>query len=484
MPPDSSAFNSERISRLVRQVQVNSYEHALKLLYERINYEKIGHAPYTSNHYRLDRMRRLLELLGDPHHDYPIVHIAGTKGKGTTGTLLADSLRYCGHRTGLYTSPHLLKLEERIQFQGLSCTSADLVQLTAAALTAATQLEATGGGRATFFELTTAMGFLYFAQQAADCVVLEVGLGGRLDSTNVCRPMVSVITSISLDHQAQLGETIQEIAREKAGIIKPGVPVVCTARDPQARHVIGQVAAAQGSTLHLLERDFDSQWAAITPAETSSIPTRRAQLTYEGPTGCSVWTTRLLGRHQADNIAAALATLDALRELGWELPVESVQAAIAVAHPRARLEVVGASPIQIIDTAHNPASIQAGITALSDHFPSMRRTIVFASSHDKDYRQMLALLLENSEHLILTAYQDNPRALSGCKLFEAAQQLQAELDVANAAQLHFAPNPSEAWSLAQQLASPSEIILATGSFFLAAELLPQISPSITPTVHS
>ncbi|MEZ6079262.1 MAG: Mur ligase family protein [Pirellulaceae bacterium] len=242
------------------------YSAALGYLYGRINYEKIGAAPYTLSYYRLDRMRKLLEILGNPHQRYSIVHVAGTKGKGTTATLLADSLRACGKRTGLYTSPHLLRLEERINYEGRSCTAAQLVELTAAVRLAADELESGGGERATFFELTTAMGFLHFAQQGAEAVVLEVGLGGRLDSTNVCSPAVSVVTSISLDHQAQLGNTLDSIAREKAGIVKPHIPVVCVTRTRSAGCHYRSGRCPTGP-LHLIDRDSRSPGQHYSPSE-------------------------------------------------------------------------------------------------------------------------------------------------------------------------------------------------------------------------
>ncbi len=212
--------------------QESAYEATIRWLYERINYEKTGHAPYSDANYRLDRMRRLLAELDDPHLAAPVIHIAGTKGKGSTASFVSQMLTAAGFRTGLYTSPHLLRLEERFQFNNQPCTSQQLVELVEETHAAADRLEAAGGGKATFFELTTAVAMLFFAKQKAQAVVLEVGLGGRLDSTNVCQPALCVITTIGLDHQAQLGNSIASIAGEKAGIIKLGIPVVSSARHP------------------------------------------------------------------------------------------------------------------------------------------------------------------------------------------------------------------------------------------------------------
>lgn len=472
-----------------------AYAEALGYLYGRINYEKIGNPPYTLGNYRLDRMRFLLEVLGNPHLGYSIVHVAGTKGKGTTSTLIADCLTQCGLRTGLYTSPHLLRLEERIQFQGLPCRQEELIALTASVRAAATEVENRGQGRATFFELTTAMGLLHFAHCQADAVLLEVGLGGRLDSTNVCLPVVSVITSISLDHQAQLGNTVEAIAREKAGIIKPGVPVVCSARDPAAQRAITEVAAAQGSVCLLIDRDYSLRWSPMAP--TLATPDVRAEVLFFGEPGGApsetdyqaspatepgfisnsavnhAWPTRLLGRHQAENIGATLATIKVLRKLGWDLPTEKLRQAISRSQPRARLEVVDVAPLSVIDSAHNPASIRAGLDALADHFPDRPLTIVFAASRDKDWQQMLELLLPRAQRLILTAYLENPRGLPLVELSSAAQKI-ADSSAASGGEsvsIETSASPVHAWHRARAVTTDTELVYATGSFFLAAEIL-------------
>ncbi|MBX3421624.1 MAG: bifunctional folylpolyglutamate synthase/dihydrofolate synthase [Pirellulaceae bacterium] len=467
------------------------YAAALCMLYERINYEKQNHAaPYTSQHYRLDRMRELLACLGHPDRQYPIIHIAGTKGKGTTATLLHDALSTAGWRVGLYTSPHLVRLEERFRVNGNQCSPEELVGLTGQVIDAAHQLENAGWERPTFFELTTAMGMLYFAQQQVNCTVLEVGLGGRLDSTNVCQPILSVITSISLDHQTQLGETISQIAGEKAGIIKPRVPVISTARHPDARQIIERVAAAHESPLMLLERDFSVHWQATsfmppTSMENSSGPV--AEVVYrtltEGrssPLANTKWRTRMLGRHQADNLAGAITALDwMLSDAGYHFEFDALRSGIASSHAPARLQIVGRSPLRLIDTAHNPVSIAAALQALDDHFPNQPRTIVFACSRDKDYRDMLRQILPNCQRLICTRFLENPRAVSPEQLRQIAAEFydQATNNSVNKDQrrptIEQADNPCAAWRRALQTAGQNGLIIAMGSFFLAAELMAQ-----------
>ncbi len=461
--------------------EITTYLEALDFLYGRINYEKIGHAPYVAGNYRLDRMRALLDEMGRPQDDYPIVHIAGTKGKGSTASSIAAGLAGCGYQVGLYTSPHLLKLEERIRFNGACCTEDELISLTEATRIAAQRLirRSPNSGRPTFFELTTAMGMLHFSRRNADAAILEVGLGGRLDSTNVCLPKLTVITSISLDHQAQLGNTIGAIASEKAGIIKPRVPVVCTALHPDARQVIKQKAQELDAPLLMLGDDFSVDWSpngidradAIAAMVTFSSRSKRLQIA-----DITQWPVRSLGRHQADNLAGAVAALCTLKQAGWPLDMDQLRDSIANDRPSGRLEIIGTAPVQIVDTAHNPASIAAGLEALKTHFPDKRIVVVLSTSRDKDHAAMLEFLLPACSELVVTEFQGNPRALP-------VGELQAAADAARVAQssrtdIHAVATPVEAWKTAQQLAQPGDLIYATGSFFLAAEVLEIAKPNI------
>lgn len=447
---------------------------ALEFLFSRINYERTTQIPYRSGGLKLERMQQLLAFVGDPHLSLPVVHIAGTKGKGSTATMIARILQSAGYRTGLYTSPHLERLEERFVVNGLQCSEAEFVQLAADLQTATNQLEARDPQNRcpTFFEITTSMGLLHFARSRAEAVVLEVGLGGRLDSTNVCRPRVCVITSISFDHVKQLGNTLAAIAREKAGIIKPGVPVVSSVIDEEPRSSIVEVAERQQAPLFERGRDFD--YAAQTDPTTNLM-----QVTYQEPAAAyqlGPLSLGMVGEHQALNAATAIATARQLQKQDWRISESAIRQGLAEARCPARIEVVRERPTVILDVAHNLASIAALLEALRSRFAprnkSQQRVLVFASSRDKDPAGMLRLLLPHFERVILTKYVNNPRAVEPEELLNLACPLLSGLG--SAPSLVTAPEPSSAWQLAQTETGPDDLICITGSFFLAAELRPLV----------
>lgn len=467
----------------------NDYHSAIQLLYDRINYERSSHAPYTVQHYRLDRMRAILKELDNPELAYDIIHIAGTKGKGTTAHLIYDGLRANGRRVGLYTSPHLLKLEERFQFCGEMCSERELVELIDVVLPVSHRVEERGLGKPTFFELTTAMGMLYFARQNSDSVVLEVGLGGRLDSTNVCQPRLTLITSISLDHQAQLGSTIAEIAVEKSGIIKPSISVISTARHPDARQVIQAACDSTGSELLLINRDFFVQWQTTASLNTRDFSTTVAEVNYSSMAACgefifgpAPWSLSVLGQHQADNLAGAITALNWLATRAkWSLDSTKTRKALANSRVPGRLQIIDDRPIQIIDTAHNPESVSAGLRAIRSHFGAAPLTIVFASSRDKDYREMLRLILPECRAVFCTAFLKNPRAVVPEDLVTTAREVAQEAirqgdpnagsDICLKPKIEMFLAPELAWQAALADCVDGGIVLAIGSFFLAAELM-------------
>jgi dihydrofolate synthase/folylpolyglutamate synthase len=478
---------------------------ALEFLKRRINYERTPSVPYLSADFKLDRMRRLMSLLGDPQLGLKAIHIAGTKGKGSTAAMVAAVLTAAGYRTGLYTSPHLVRIEERLVIDGQICPSDRFLELAAEVQPAVELLdgesESQGTTGPTFFEVTTAMAFLHFAQASVDAAVLEVGLGGRLDSTNVCNPEVCIITSISFDHVRQLGNTLAAIAAEKAGIIKPGVPVISGVINPEPRDVIADRASELSAPLFQRTRDYGFRvqeagdgeqqtgrssrikgmafdyWEAPPPdpKSASALSTNDPALTKpEGASGLTDIQLNLLGRHQIANAAAAIAAINRLRDRGWSISDDAIRRGLASTHIPARIEQIQSAPAIILDVAHNLASMEALLTVLRERFASHRRIAVFASSKDKDYTGMLKLVLPEFDTVFLTQYIENPRATPAESLMATALELRtaAANGDGQGPKLHATVRPADALRLARAVAAAEDLICIAGSFFLAAELRP------------
>jgi len=437
---------------------------AMNFLYGRLNYERSG-LPRGSHGLGLGRMRRLMRRLGDPQKQLQIIHIAGTKGKGSTSTMIAAGLSRAGHCTGLFCSPHLHRLQERYLIDGQEITESELLALLAEIRPIVERMDdgQPEHARLTFFEITTALGLLYFARKACKTVVLEVGMGGRLDSTNIVRPIVSVITSISLDHTRQLGATTALIAQEKAGIIKRGTPVISGVTDEPARNVIRHVAQTRGVTLRQVQADYTLAVEQPGPAITM-------------PTGCRVrvqtWHRQwpwlevpLLGEHQAENAALALAVFDQISENGLNVGPADVQAAWAGLTMPARVEILGKRPPVVIDGAHNAASAQALASTIVHNFPQYtgRRVLVFGTTREKDLPGQLQALLPCFDEVVVTRYHKNPRALPLDETCQAIEQL-------NRQPLAVDDDPVSALARATATAGPQGLVVVTGSLFLAAEL--------------
>ncbi|HEY3395799.1 MAG TPA: Mur ligase family protein, partial [Lacipirellulaceae bacterium] len=341
----------------------------------------------------------------------------------------------------------------------------------------------------TYFEITTAMALLHFVERKVDAAVLEVGLGGRLDSTNVCLPVVSVITSISFDHMKQLGNTLAAIAREKAGIIKPGVPVICGATEPEAQAVIAEVAREHGCRLIQLGDDFTYEYQrATTPlrGDNSRVspspllpfsPSNPAQgsmsFSYNVPAQEQHLTSIRLampGPHQAANAAVALATIEELRHQSWCVSTDAMRFGLSSAVLPGRVEVIPGDPTIILDTAHNPASARALIEALAELPTPTRRTLILAVSHDKDVHAIIRELVPHFDRYIATQYQDNPRAVPAQTLAALLNDALIDRDLKSVV----CPTPTEAWQHVLAAAIPGELICITGSFYLAAEMRPLV----------
>jgi dihydrofolate synthase/folylpolyglutamate synthase len=452
---------------------------ALEFLFGRINYERVAVLPYGERQLKLDRMRTLLRRLGNPDAGIPIIHVAGTKGKGSTSALIAAILHAAGYDVGVYSSPHLERLEERFCINGQPCTPDELVALVDRIRPIVQQMDdaAAPTGDAsqipTFFEITTALSLMHFAGRQVDAIVLEVGLGGRLDSTNVCQPAVTVITSISLDHTRQLGDTTAKIAAEKGGIIKPGVPVILGSMDAEAHAVLIEMARNHGSRVIEAPRDFEFAYRA--PHEVDAHAAA-GQLDFKShaadvPLELRDAPLKMLGQHQAANAALALATSLELRRQGWLISTDAMRTGLADASLPGRIEVIGRRPTVVLDVAHNVASVAALIDSLRESFAAQDRTLVFAASRDKDAPGMLRVLLPHFERVIATEFQENPRAVPVEQITAWCREEFIRLGrPVSADNLQSRKLAVDAWSLARHAARPHQLVCITGSFFIAAEL--------------
>ncbi len=460
-----------------------SYAHAISQLY------KLGHElSGTPQKFDLTYVRVLLGELGNPERRFRSVLIAGTNGKGSTAATLASIVAAAGHRTGLYTSPHLVRINERIRVQGEQIADDDFARVYDRVEVAAQKLVAAGAvpWHPSFFEMLTAMAFQHFADAGVEVAVLEVGMGGRLDATNVVDPVVSVITDISLDHQKYLGNTITEIAGEKAGIIRPNGVVVTLPQHPEANAVIGKTAVERGARLvsaaqyvppvvHSLTHPSLTHPSALrkdgAPAGSSysqpSSPTHPSALRKDGaPAGCSYphtsfpthpsalrkdWApagffptssypldvmgeqirleSPLVGRHQLRNVALAIAAAEELNRAGINIAPRHIKSGIRDTRWAGRFEVVpaeGGRPEIVLDGAHNPAGAWALRSALSEHYPERPITMIFGMMRDKDMREVAEILFPLARRVIV-AQADNPRSATAEEIRAAGSRIPTDI---------------------------------------------------------
>lgn len=454
------------------------YHQAVEFLLSRINYERSPSVPYGQRYMKLDRMRQLLNRLGNPDQGMPIVHVAGTKGKGSTSAIVSNILQSSGYLTGLFSSPHLEHLEERFQINGRPCPADQFVVLIERLrpIVEAMDQEANesndGSLSPTYFELTTALALMHFAEQEVDIAVLEVGMGGRLDSTNVCQPIATVITSISLDHTKQLGNTVAEIAAEKAGIIKPGVPVFCGPLQEEAREVIAGISKQHGSRMYEAGNNFAYEYQAPSDLDTQEA---KGKLSVNGQLSGDRFEFKglemqLLGEHQAANAAISVAVCQELVHQGMSISNQAVHIGLAQTTIPARVEVIRRKPTIVLDVAHNVASAQVLVDVLQTSFSPQQRILVLAVSRDKDVESIVEVLLPCFDKVVLTAYQENPRAVPVERLEEIVNQQLERSERLSRAQVFREELPCKAWQKAKELSDENALICVTGSFFIAAEL--------------
>lgn len=427
------------------------FQAALDYLYSFVDYGMQRSYRYSPDVFDLGRVRRLLSLLGDPQDAFPSVHIAGTKGKGSVAAMMEASFREAGYRTGLYTSPHLIRFTERIRINGEEISEEHLVRLVEQL-----RRHADAVPEISTFELTTALAFLHFAEQNVNCGVIEVGLGGRLDATNVIVPEVSVITSLSYDHVHLLGHSLSDIAREKAGILKPGVPVVLAPQQIEAERVVRAIADMLGSPLVQVNRDWHYA------AKERGLAGQSFQVWRESGADPVRLTIPLLGYHQIQNATVAYAALQVAGERGLALEPGDIRAGLQRVRWPGRFHILSTDPTVVLDCAHNRDSALKLRIALDDYFPGRRVSMVFGASSDKDVQGMLLELAPRISRLILTQ-ADHPRS-------EGPEGL-ADLARAFGQQVEVTIPVSEAVRIATRQAGADEVVLVTGSIFVVGSAL-------------
>jgi len=437
-------------------VKVTNYATAQRWLYQHVDHEKLRFVTYDSQAFSLDRMRKLMAQMGNPHQQIKCVQIAGTKGKGSTCAMLSSVLRTCGYTVGLYTSPHLIDLRERIAIDGQVISHADFVEI---AKTIASKEAVLGQNPPTFFELMTAIALCYFAEQAVDIVVLETGLGGRLDATTVVTPLVCGLTHISHDHMNLLGCELTDIAKEKAGIFKKDIPAVSVAQDPGVVEVFDQHAQEVGTPLEYTGNQIDFSYRFEACRDLGP----HTRVCVNTPT--SQWEhlpVPLRGEQQAHNCGLALAILDKLKVHDYVIPEDKVGVGLAATTLAGRMEQVRAEPQIIIDGAHNAVSIRALIRALGAHIGYDSLVMIFGTGHDKDIQGMLKQVALGADKVIFTKAKNNPRALEPQDLLTRFSELSAKM-------AQSATTLPEALRLAGCAVSRGDLIVVTGSFYLVGE---------------
>jgi dihydrofolate synthase/folylpolyglutamate synthase len=438
------------------------YQKKLDYIYTFIDYSMTRDLRYSPEKFNLDRMKKFLDLMGNPHKAYKNIHVAGTKGKGSTSAMISNVLIQSGLKTGFYTSPHLIDFCERIQVDSLPIPHEMFIELVDYMIPFIEKTE-----EITTFELTTALAFLYFRREKVDIAVMEVGLGGRLDATNVVDPLVSVITSLSLDHVNVLGDTLAKIAYEKGGIIKPGRPVVVAPQKEEAQIVLEKIANDRNSPLIQVGKDYlyaaashdlNKQSFYVWPKEEQPLVNM-----YIESGGRDDWEPvrlqiPLLGFHQVQNAATAYCALQTVKKDGIDIHQIDIYRGFSKVNWPGRFEILSKRPLIVIDSAHNRESALRLRNAIDDYFPGVPKVLLFGASEDKDIHGMLVELIPRVKTIVATMSK-HPRAIDPEVIVNYA--LQFGLRGIKTSSIE------EGLEKAISLAGDEALILVTGSLFVA-----------------
>lgn len=433
-----------------------TFAEATDYLAELVDYEKRPAQTSTARFLNLDRMYAALDRVGNPHRQLRSVHIAGTKGKGSTAAMVAAILQAGGLRTALFAKPHLVTIRERLRIDGVLIREDEFAALVDEIRPVVEAMRNSPDGVPTFFEAHTLMAMLWFARQQVDIAVFETGLGGRLDATNVLLPLVTAITTLALDHTQELGETLVEIAGEKAGIIKPGVPVVSAPQVPEAAVVVAVAAGERGCRLLRVGEEIQ-----VNPSPLLSPTRQRFSIT--GVHGNYLdLACPLLGEHQQLNAAVAVGIVECLQAAGVPVPSAAIRSGLATVDWPGRLQVMRERPLLLLDGAHDPAAVDALLAALDRHFPGRARHFLLGFASDKDWVEMLRQLAPSAATLTFTA-AGTARAVRPETLAEQARIFDVPVTVA--------PDIVSALEPLLARVDPADLVCVTGSLYLVGDAL-------------
>ncbi len=439
------------------------YQAALDYLYSFVDYSMTRNLQFSAEKFILSRMIEFAHLLKDPQEQFPIIHVAGTKGKGSTCAFIASALKYAGYNVGFYSSPHLLDFCERIQINGKAISHKDVVKLVSDMKPLISKVE-----KLTTFEITTALAFVYFYQKKVDCAVIEVGMGGRLDATNIVKPLVTVITSVSLDHMAILGNTVSKIAREKAGIIKTKVPIVLAPQETSADRVITSIARQRSAPLIRVGKDVQFRRVSYDLQDQkieldlknklqNGLKTNIEQIKNNNfPVTISI---PLHGNHQVENAAVAFTVLMEMVKNGWKIDQRRIITGFSKVNWPGRFEIIRNKLMFLLDAAHNKDSAEKLARTVKEYFPDKKVILFFGVSEDKDITHIMKALIPISKEIIFTQ-SIHPRAYSaeGLPGFVNDKRIP----------LHVITPLEEAMRYVEKLYKEDDMILVTGSLFVVA----------------
>lgn len=427
------------------------YQDAIRFLYSLVDYSLIPNLDFSTEKFNLQRMVKLITLMGNPQKVYPVIHVAGTKGKGSTAAILTSILQSAGYRVGLFTSPFLFDFCEQIQINRVSIPQRELVRQLGLLKPLLEKVQGI-----TTFEAVTAICFQYFKEHQVDIAIIEAGLGGRTDATNVLDPLFSVITSISYDHVKVLGGTIELIAQEKAGIIKQGQPVIVAPQIyPEAKKIIMKMAAMKDSEVILVDEEIEFKSVSYSiEGQTASIKITNDISGWSG----QYWLS-LLGAHQIENAATAIMTANRMTGFGFSVSRENLRSGLREVIWPCRFEVINRDPLIIVDGAHNVDSIKKLKQTIKDYLPGYKIILIFGVSLDKDIAGMFKELLPEIEWIIFSK-SSHPRAAEPVKLVELVKSDSVSCEITE--------NLSEAVEMAKNKADQRTAIIVTGSIFIAA----------------